>query len=368
MKNTYFAILLILSSTTFAQNDSTQINLLNEQIKLLNTRLMLLENVQINTVKQSFSDYSTIIVNGKTLIDQMNQTGNELYNRIQDAIKFNKLVQINNPSSDILGFSFSEAILQMAEKHFLYKLKDTTERRRFQTILKNVMASPITQTVLAINPYLNSIYGIVSVASNFISTKVIPAGTFKKDQQVSEVAFNQKDIQSFVDTIKPFIEFYDKLNSENLKFDVNINQLNSRITIFKESINKEFDNFYAVNKFETNIKLDASSTPKTQIDSAKLQKLKKSATQVIEYVPYADEINAIYQEFNKINNDYYNAVLQILDLRNQLPLPTNAKNNKTAVDNVKKELTQQDRILKDYEKQMKLILEMQSSIKAMQVN
>ena len=44
---------------------------------------------------------------------------------------FTKLMQANNPTSDILGFRFTEIIFSASEKHFKEVLKDERDKKRF---------------------------------------------------------------------------------------------------------------------------------------------------------------------------------------------------------------------------------------------
>ncbi len=127
---------------------------------------------------------------------------------------FTKLMQANNPTSDILGFRFIDIIYAAAEKHFVSTLKNEPDKKRFLLILSKIMENPVIGAVTGSNPVTAVAGAIISAVVNFstVSANFQHDGGKVRDLTINQQdAFSSKSITAFREELQVFITFYDEL-------------------------------------------------------------------------------------------------------------------------------------------------------------
>ncbi|MDX9906429.1 MAG: hypothetical protein RBS55_07580 [Bacteroidales bacterium] len=161
---------------------------------------------------------------------------------------FSKLIEAGNPTSDILGFRFTDVIMTSVDKHFIQYLKDEKDKKRLINVIGKIMDNPVVTGLANTNPVTSVIASVIHVVSDFSTTsvelkktsgKVTGAGVTEQD------VFDNPSIKNFRASLQTYIDFYDVLSQITSEFVKNLddlnkeyNTLNVRITIFKSDLYK----------------------------------------------------------------------------------------------------------------------------------
>lgn len=181
----------------------------------------------------AYSSARNNIFEAFTIITQLTTDYTVTSDKIAVTGLFAKLMQANNPTSDILGFRFSETITKASEKHFLIELKTEPEKVRFIQVVDKIVNNPVVSSLINSNPITAVTSALVSMASGFSTTsvEVKKEGNKLKDVSSSTTdAFSQKSIEEFRAELQPYINFYDALNMSSEKYISGIADLNQRYT------------------------------------------------------------------------------------------------------------------------------------------
>jgi len=127
---------------------------------------------------------------------------------------FTKLMQANNPTSEILGFRFTEIIFSASEKHFMEVLKDERDKKRCSQVISKIIDNPVVSSLANTNPVTSVVAAIISTIAGFTTSKVELG---KEGGRIKDVAVNQQDafdnrsISAFRAELQVYIDFYDAL-------------------------------------------------------------------------------------------------------------------------------------------------------------
>jgi len=160
---------------------------------------------------------------------------------------FTKLLQANNPTSDILGFRFHETILKAAEKHFKNELKSENEKSRFSQIITKLVNNPVISSLANSNPITSVTAAIVSTVAGYSTTAVDINRSGNKIREVSATttdAFSQKNIDAFRSELQPYIQFYDALNIASQRYLAGLDNISQRHTYLKVTVDTFRDQLY----------------------------------------------------------------------------------------------------------------------------
>jgi hypothetical protein len=152
---------------------------------------------------------------------------------------FTKLLQANNPTSDVLGFRFSETIITASEKCFRGELKTESERLRFGQMITKLVNNPVVSSIANSNPITSVTAAIISSVAGFSTTTLSVEKNGNKIKDVSAQttdAFGQKNIEAFKAELQPYIQFYDALNIASNKYLFNIEQVKNKYTYLRNNV------------------------------------------------------------------------------------------------------------------------------------
>jgi hypothetical protein len=161
---------------------------------------------------------------------------------------FTKLLQANNPTSEILGFRFNETIMKASEKYFKSELRNEPEKIRFGQIMAKLVDNPVISTLANTNPITSVTAAIISTVAGFSTTSVdvVKEGNKVKDVSSTTVdAFSQKNIEAFRAELQPYINFYDALNIASSRYLSGLENINQHYTYLKGNVDSYKQQLYA---------------------------------------------------------------------------------------------------------------------------
>ncbi|MFH1120227.1 MAG: hypothetical protein V1775_10410 [Bacteroidota bacterium] len=226
--------------------------------KKVNELTILCNNIQIenNRLKSqirlrdsmTYTEIRNNVFEAFTIVSQLSSDYTVTSDKIAVTGLFTKLMQANNPTSDILGFRFSETIINASEKHLKNELTSEHEKTRFSQIIAKIVNNPVVSSLTSFNPITAVTSAIISSVAGFSSTTVeaVKEGNKVRDIQYSTIdAFSQQSIEAFREELKPYINFYDALNVASLRYISGIDNLNLRYTFLISQVGFYRDELYA---------------------------------------------------------------------------------------------------------------------------
>ena len=153
---------------------------------------------------------------------------------------FTKLMQANNPTSDILGFRFTEIIFSASEKHFKEVLKDERDKKRFSQVISKIIENPVVSSLANTNPVTSVVATIISTVAGFTTSRV---ELDKEGGRIKDVSLNQQDIfdnkniTAFRHELQVYIDFYDALINASRDYLDGLENLNAKYAYLIQSVN-----------------------------------------------------------------------------------------------------------------------------------
>jgi hypothetical protein len=231
-----FCVVLLLPKAE-SQNTSIQVQ------KQLNELSILCKNIQQENIllkaqiryndSITYAGIRNTVFAAFTIISQLNSDYIVTSDKIAVTGLFTKLMQANNPTSDILGFRFSETIIKASEKHLKNELKSDSEKTRFSQIVAKIVNNPVISSLTTFNPITAVTSAIISSVAGFSTTSVDAVKDGNKVRDITYIttdAFSQQNIEAFRSELQPYINFYDALNVASIRYISGIDNLNLRYT------------------------------------------------------------------------------------------------------------------------------------------
>jgi hypothetical protein len=144
---------------------------------------------------------------------------------------FTKLMQANNPTSDILGFRFSEIIFSASEKHFKEVLKNEPDKKRFSQVISKIIDNPVVSSLANTNPVTSVVAAIISSIAGFTTSRVNldkEGGRIKDVSIDQQDAFDNRSISAFRTELQVYIDFYDALIMASTEYLNGLEALNRK--------------------------------------------------------------------------------------------------------------------------------------------
>lgn len=177
---------------------------------------------------EAFTNVSQLDFNFKNTADKIAVTG-----------LFTKLMQANNPTSDILGFRFTEIIFSSSEKHFKNLLKDEKDKKRFSQVVSKIIDNPVVSSLVNTNPVTSVVSSIISVVAGFTTSRAEvekEGGRIKNVTVEQQDAFENKGISAFRNELQVYIDFYDALIIASKEYLEGLNQLDRKYAYLVKSV------------------------------------------------------------------------------------------------------------------------------------
>ncbi len=191
-----------------------QVAELRARIKTLEKEKDILKSEERSRDSASYCALRSEIFEAYTNLPRIDFDFKSTTERIAVTGLFAKLMQANNPTSDILGFRFTEIIFSAAEKHFKEALKDEKDKKRFSEVIAKIIDNPVVSVLAKTNPITSVVSSIISIIAGFTTSRVELG---KEGGRLKEVSVDQKDvfdnrsIAAFRSELQVYIDFYDAL-------------------------------------------------------------------------------------------------------------------------------------------------------------
>jgi hypothetical protein len=228
-------LLLSVSLCLHSQQGSAD---LQKRVDELMTRVKNLENENelLKTAGRSYDSVAYMAIRAEifeayTNIPRLDFDFRNTSDKIAVTGLFTKLMQANNPTSDILGFRFSEIIFSATEKHFKEALKDERDKKRLSQVVSKIIDNPVISSLANTNPVTSVVAAIINTISGFTTAK---AELEKEGGRVKNVSIDQRDvidnksITAFRNELQVYIDFYDALIVASAKYLEGIENLNAK--------------------------------------------------------------------------------------------------------------------------------------------
>jgi len=219
---------------------------MQRQFEELKTRIKTLEiENQVIRAEQRAADsisYSNIRLEIFEAYSNISQLGFDFRNTIDKIAVtglFTRLMQANNPASDVLGFRFTDVVMSAADKHFMHQLKKETDRKRFSQAIGNIISNPVVSTLAHSNPISSVVSSLITVIVGFTTSSVNANKDNNRARDLSveqSTPFNEKEIAAFRKELEIYINFYDELISISDHYLKGIENLNDKYAFLVQSV------------------------------------------------------------------------------------------------------------------------------------
>lgn len=331
-------------SSVFAQTESRNVEAeqtLNYEMDTLSLELTkdlitLKETVSAMKLKEEESQKGKylksyqLVLRGLDIIQELYSGTLQIQSARSQNIFYKKVMDMNNPSSDALGFQLLDVIIKSIEDNIATLPIPTEEKQRLTGSITNLV-----DNVKAVFPPLNILSNVLSMASGF--TIFRPKMKSKNEMTIeSENPISKEVLGKIKSQLLPYIDFYSELDKINTKFQ---NALYQHLVQYKDYI----ENLYAVKQDIENLGIDFKVVLADQVNTIfdynkmstsdfdfisknkdeKIKKLKLNAYSVFDLV---DQYKKYSNDFVLIQNDFYLSYIQVLEKKVVwLPIKDDAK-------------------------------------------
>jgi len=226
-------ILVILYGLQARPQGNSEINTGNlaDEVARLKEMIKGLQENEIQSEKVRYLRNYQLVLYGIEIIKEIKQGTVEISSARSQNILYKKIIDINNPSSDALGFQLVEVIDKSLEDNInALPLVDSEKKR-----LKGQVAG-LVDGIKKVFPPLQIISSAVSMISSFTTFKTrLEKLDRKTDSFVVEASYPiTKEIISKINVqMAPYIDFYNQLNKVNSTYE---NALYSHVIEYKDFI------------------------------------------------------------------------------------------------------------------------------------
>jgi vacuolar-type H+-ATPase subunit D/Vma8 len=243
---------------------------------------------------------------------------------------FAKLMQANNPTSDILGFRFSEIIFSACEKHLAKELKKEKDRTRFGLVITKIINNPIVSSLASTNPVTSVVAGIVSTIAGFSTTEAElkkDGARIKEVKVVNEDVFDEKSLAAFRNELQIYIDFYDVLILASDSYLTGLANLETKYSSLLESVRSYQQRLYAsAGNQEKNIIIALSGLlpdPSDQVIDFQAylvdEKILRTLLVAREYPVLNESVNELKKDYNSLLFHFLSEYIDALKSTGKFP-------------------------------------------------
>ena len=341
-------ILMILPALLARPQGNTEINtgnLADEVAKLKEVIKGLQEN-EIQSEKIKYLRNYQLVLYGIEIIKEIKQGTIEISSARSQNILYKKIIDVNNPSSDALGFQLMDVIDKTLEDNInALPLVDGEKKR-----LKGQVSS-LVEGIKRTFPPLQIISSAVSMISGFTTFKTRMEKLDRKtDSVVMDASYPiTKEIISRINVqIGPYIDFYNQLNKINNTYE---NALYSHVIEYKDFI-EEVSNLQTVLEGSLNMNesigeqintvFDLANSSRQDFDYKKVnenEKIRTLAGNCLSVYDLVERYKKFTSDFIAIQDGFYKDYISLLEEKaKKLPIKDDDRIAKliTDLNNIKK--------------------------------
>ena len=314
------SMFLLASNGILGQPDAAD---LQKQLDELRIRIKTLEK-ENETVKSKDKSYDSAlycsmrseVFNAFTHISQLDFDLMNTTEKIAVTGLFTKLMQASNPTSDILGFRFTEVIFSTAEKHFLAILKTDRDKKRFTQVIRKIIDNPIVSSLANSNPVTSVVSAIISTIAGFTTERVEleKEGGRIKDVSVEQLdAFENRSINDFRNELQVYIDFYDAMIIVSDEYIKDLDYLNDKYSYLIQLVNDyktQVMNDPAVE--ESNLLMNLSNLfPDPALENVNYSSLIHDE-RIRKCMDLASKYPILHQQVNEFKKEYNTLIIRFL--------------------------------------------------------
>lgn len=207
---------------------------MTQELMRLKKMIAELKENELQTDKARYQRNYELILNGIEIIKEMHQGTVEISAARSQNMMYKKLIDVNNPASDVLGFQLLEVITKTLEDNINLLPIAASEKGRLKLQVGNLFEG-LKRTF----PPLQIITSAVSVISSFTTFQPkIEKLNRKADSLVVEVTnpITKEILQKINSQLAPYIAFYADLNKINTNYEMALYQHGVAYRDFMEDI------------------------------------------------------------------------------------------------------------------------------------
>jgi len=341
-------ILLVLSGLQARPQGSGDIsaNNLADEVARLKEQIKSLQENEIQSEKIKYMRNYQLVLYGIDIIKEIKQGTVDISNARSQNILYKKIIDINNPSSDALGFQLMDVIDKTLEDNInALPLVDGEKKR-----LKG-QVSGLVEGLKRTFPPLQIIGSVVGMISSFTTYKTRMEKLDKRtDSLVVEASYPiTKEIISKINLqLAPYIDFYSQLDKINNTYE---NALYNHVIEYKDFM-EEVDNLQTtlagaldMNQSigeQINNLFDLANSSRQDFDYKKLNendKIRTVAGNCLSVFDLVERYKKFTSDFIAIQESFYHDYISLLeDKGKKLPIKDEDKITKLVADlnNIKK--------------------------------
>lgn len=313
------ALSLPVSGQGLIANVNTTQDLGKEIAKLKDVIKQMQEN-ELQTDKAKYQQNHQLVVNGIEIIKEIHQGTVEITGARSQNILYKKLIDINNPGSEVLGFQLLEVINKILEENITLLPIANQEKKRLKTVVGNLFDG-LKKTF----PPLQVITSAFSAISSFnIFKPRIEKLNRKADSVIIDVEnpITAPIIQKINDQLLPYIDFYTELNKINSNFEnalyqhgVQYRDYVEEVKLLKETIEKNINLNESIGN-RINILFDISNSSalafnyKEKLNNDLIKELTANCIGIYDLV---DRYKKFSTDFLYIQDDFYKSNIALLE-------------------------------------------------------
>ncbi len=303
------------------------------EITKLKEAIKQMQENELQTDRSKYQKNYQLIVNGIEIIKEMHQGTLEITGARSQNILYKKLIDINNPSSDALGFQLIDVMDKILEENInLLPLVDK-EKKRLRGQVSNLFDG-LKKTFPPLQ-IMSSAFSLISGFSSYMP-KIEKLGR-KTDSLIVDVTnpISKEIIQKINTQLQPYIIFYTELNRTNSAFETALYQHEiqyrdfiEELTALKDNMDKKLNLNESIGG-QINDIFDLANS--SSIDFNYKQKLENETVKdlvgtCINVFDLVDRYKKFTNDFIIIQDDFYRNNLLILDkIAKNLPYKDIAK-------------------------------------------
>ena len=290
---------------------------LTKDLMTLKETVSALKNKEEESQKGKYLKSYQLVLRGLDIIQELYSGTLQIQSARSQNIFYKKVMDMNNPSSNALGFQLLDVIVKSIEDNIAALPIPPPDKGRLTSSVSNLV-----DNVKAVFPPLNILSNVLSMVSSFSIFK--PRAEKKNDNSIETVNPIGKDILGKIkNQLLPYIEFYSELDKINSKFQ---NALYQHQVQYKDYI----ENLYSLKQDIENSSIDFKVVLADQLNTIfeynkmssadfdfiaknkdeKIKKLKLNAYSVFDLV---DVYKKFSNDFVLIQNDFYQSYIQVLE-------------------------------------------------------
>ncbi len=195
-----------------AQQVEKQVQQVEKEVQKAEKEIQELKSVQEHFLQTRLDERITKIVNTPDFVRAANTSicAISLSNSLADYL--NDVSSLNNPANGDLGFSLSQKVEGMMERH-IFKNKKKNGFARVMEVSKSIIEHPLVSTLTSALPIVSSLGSVVDLVSNVaIQDPSVPIA----------------DVNSFRDEMSKYVTHYQGLADATSKFQLRITTVQER--------------------------------------------------------------------------------------------------------------------------------------------